>query len=122
MIDRPDAATLLRAMAETLSKEVLPAADGVARHSVRVIANLCRILERELADGSAGSELTRRALAELLGRDGSLAELARALDARLVESPDDVAFASRAHGVILDDVRRRLAIDKPGYEGRGAGG
>ncbi|MGI9589922.1 MAG: DUF6285 domain-containing protein, partial [Myxococcota bacterium] len=83
MLDRPDAVTLLRAMAETLSTEVLPATGGVARHSVRVIANLCRILERELGEGREAPELARRALAELLGRDGSLEELARALDERL---------------------------------------
>ena len=116
MLDRPDAATLLRAMADTLASEVLPTTDGVARHSVRVIANLCRILERELGEGREAPELARSALAELLGRDGTLEELAQALDERLAANPDDLAFEDRARRVILADVRRRLAIDKPGYD------
>jgi len=116
MLDRPDAAALLRAMAETLSNEVLPVTSGAPRHSVRVIANLCRILEREVRAGDDGPERSRRALAELLGRDASLEELAEALDERLAGSPEDEAFEARAVRVILDDVRRRLAIDKPGYE------
>ena len=68
MLDRPDAATLLKAMAETLSNEVLPATSGGTRHAVRVVANLCHILEREVVAGPTASEQTRRALAELLGQ------------------------------------------------------
>ena len=115
MLDRPDAATLLRAMADTLVRDVLPATEGVARHSARVVANLCRILERELADGGAGREQSRRSLSGLLGHDASLEELVRELDARLAAEASDPDFEARAHRVILEDVLRRLAIDKPGY-------
>ena len=134
MIDRPDAPTLLAAMARTLSEEVLPSTSGPAQHAVRVVANLCRILEREFALGSSGSEQSRRALARLLDHDASLPELVEELDARLrdeeVPGPtaDDIAdeseggsastegdFDERARRVILADVERRLAIDRPGY-------
>ena len=60
MLDRPDAATLLKAMAATLSDEVLPTTSGSARHSVRVIANLCLILEREVSTGASAAEQTRQ--------------------------------------------------------------
>lgn len=129
MLDRPDAPTLLHAMAETLSEEILPATRGGAQHSVRVLANLCRILEREVRAGPAPAEQTREALAGLLGRDpregaregdegnGDLAELARELDRRLATAPPtDRELETRAHAVILADIRRRLAIDRPGYD------
>ncbi len=122
MLDRPDAAALLHAMAETLSQEILPATQGGAQHSVRVIANLCRILEREVRAGPTPEERTREALAELLGRvpsrgeEGGLEELARELDRRLATAPAaDRELERRAHAVILEDIRRRLAIDRPDY-------
>lgn len=119
MLDRPDAATLLQAMADTLSDEVLPATSGAARHSVRVVANLCRILEREVRDGGEVHARATRSLAALLGREAPLEELARELDRRLAaggEGAEGAEFEARAGRVLLEDVRRRLAIDKPGYD------
>lgn len=120
MLDRPDAAALLHAMAETLSQEILPATRGGAQHSVRVLANLCRVLEREVRAGPAPAERTREALAGLLGRhdkEADLEELARELDRRLATAPTaDREFETQAHAVILEDIRRRLAIDRPGYD------
>lgn len=121
MLDRPDAATLLRAMAETLSNEVLPATSGGTRHAVRVVANLCRILEREVTIGPSAAEETRQALADLLCRDAKLPELVADLDRALRDgeatgrstSEDD--FDARVREIILADVERRLAIDRPDY-------
>ena len=112
MLDRPDAATLLKAMAATLSDEVLPTTSGATRHAVRVVANLCRILEREMTIGPAASEQTRQALAELLGHEATLPELIVDLDRALC---DGESLDSRARKIILADVERRLAIDRPGY-------
>lgn len=112
MLDRPDAATLLKAMAATLSDEVLPTTSGATRHAVRVVANLCRILEREMTIGPAASEQTRQALAELLGHEATLPELIADLDRALC---DGESLDSRARIIILADVERRLAIDRPGY-------
>ncbi|MFP6653998.1 MAG: DUF6285 domain-containing protein [Myxococcota bacterium] len=113
MLDRPDTAALLKAMARTLSDEVMPATKGATRHAVRVVANLCRILEREVQQGQSASEETRLALAQLLDQDGTLPELVAALDQRL-QSPD-AEFEEAARPVLLADVERRLAINRPGY-------
>lgn len=117
MIDRPDAAQLLHAMADTLTRQVLPSTNGAARHAARVVANLCRILEREAGLGSEAAESARLDLVRLLDREGSLEELVTHLDVSLREmNPEvDPGFETRAHTVLLDDVRRRLAIDQPGY-------
>ncbi len=114
MIDRPDAEGLLSAMARVLTDEVLPATSGPAQHATRVVANLCRILEREQADAGRSAAASREALAALLGREGSLEELVAALDQRLRDA--DEAFDVQALTVLRADVGRRLAIDRPGYD------
>lgn len=123
MIDRPNASQLLHAMAETLESQVVPASQGGARHAARVVANLCRILERETESENSNTEASRRDLEELLASEGSLEELIASLDERLRDLADDdreagsgEALEVRAHAVLLADVRRRLAIDKPGYD------
>lgn len=121
MLDRPDAATLLRAMAATLTDEVMPTTSGPARHSVRVVANLCRILEREVGVGASGAEQTREDLVALLGMDATLPELVAELDRALcadsssANGKDAQPFEARVREVILADVVRRLEIDRPGY-------
>ena len=117
MLDRPDAATLLKAMAATLSDHVLPTTSGSARHAVRVVANLCLILEREVSTGASAAEQTRHSLAELLERDATLPELVAELDRALRDEDldGDGRFDERARQVILADVVRRLSIDRPGY-------
>jgi len=114
MLDRPDAAELLKAMAKTLTDEVLAETSGATRHSVRVVANLCLILEREFEAGPAASEETRQSLADLLGQDTSLPELVAEFDRALRDADDE--FATASHEVLIKDVRSRLAIDRPGYD------
>lgn len=114
MMDRPDAATLLRAMARTLTEDVMPATQGGPQHAARVVANLCRILEREWLAGDDDAIPIREAMAELLGSSDSDFDWAAALDERLRSS--DAAFDARAQKLLLADVRRRLEINRPGYD------
>ncbi len=117
MLDRPDAPTLLKGMAATLTDDVLPTASGPAKHAVRVVANLCRILEREFALGTDHESATRVDLQQLLDEDGTLPELIAELDRRLRDDETGAVddFDTRVRRVILEDVERRLAIDQPGY-------
>ena len=107
MHDDPDAVTLLDAMAKTLTESVVPALSGGVQHEARVVANLCRILARELAEAGADRDM----FAALLGHDGQLADLATELDELIASGqapPDTLA-------VLLSDVTRRAEITKPGY-------
>ena len=113
MLDRPDAAQLLKAMSTTLSEEVMPTTSGATRHSVRVVANLCKILAREVTLGGTASDETRKELTLLLERDGSLRELVAELDRRLRDP--EPAFEASARVILRKDVERRLAINRPGY-------
>lgn len=107
MIDEPDAVTLLEAMARTLSDSVVPALSGGVQHEARVVANLCRILARELT--APGTD--QGTLEALLGHDGDLPDLIGELDAVIAagDAPDDTL------AVLLADVARRAEITKPGY-------
>ena len=70
---RPDAATLLAAVADVLD-DVLPDVSGAKQHQVRVAANLARLVAREAELGpvAAGEELA--ALEALVGPSDSVAE------------------------------------------------
>ncbi len=113
MEDRPTVAELLEAVSTALDDEVLPLTDPAVQHKVRVAANLCRIIERELRLGPPAQARERAALAQLLGRDGTLAELNEALSIHLRTA--DASFLPGALDVLLDAVVDKLAVDKPGY-------
>ena len=95
--DRPTASELLEIMAATLTETVVPATASHAQHQARVAANLCRILSRELATEAQPSV----SLPETL------------LDA-------DDATADAAYPTVLELVRSKLEINKPGYDSHGA--
>ena len=118
MQDRPSASELLATIADLLEGEVLPVTRGALQHSVRVAGNLCRILEREARLGAAHEarevELLAGALGEApAGRD-ALA-LSRALVARLAAGTDP-ALERRAFAALVEIVRGKLAIAKPGHD------
>lgn len=119
MQDRPTAAELLDAIAELLEGEVLDATSGALKHQVRVAGNLCRILQRESELQAGLDGRAREAIAALLGVDpgaaGELAELNAEL-ARRIREGDDVALERAAWPVLLDVVRGKLAVDKPGHD------
>jgi hypothetical protein len=113
--DSPDASLLLGAIADTLEQQVLDHADPSVQHQVRVAANLCRILQREVILAAAADNAARARLATLLGHDGPSHELWRELADRLEAggSDDD---ESAVHATLLAIVRDKLAVAKPGYD------
>jgi hypothetical protein len=118
MQDRPTASELLATIADLLENEVLAATKGGLQHQVRVAGNLCRILEREARLGAAAgareAELLAQALGEApAGRD-ALA-LSHALVAKL-DAGADAALAARSWRALVEIVRGKLAIAKPGHD------
>jgi hypothetical protein len=113
MIDRPDAAQLLEAMAATLTNQVMPSLDGGPKHSARVVANLCGILAREW---NHRADVPLPELQALLAKpDADYADLVAELDRRLTDDGLSDEFAAAAHPIVMAETERRLAIDKPGY-------
>ncbi len=95
--DRPTAVELLEIVAATLSETVVPATAPHAQHQARVAANLCRILGRELAAD---------------------ARPAADLPASLFDTDD--ATADAVFDDVVELVRAKLEINKPGYDTHGA--
>jgi len=110
MNDSPNLTELLDAIDKTLSDDVLPNTSGATRHAVRVAANLCRIVGREL-DAPDGAEV-RLALAQLLDASAD-DDVAALLDQRLAS--DDPTFDASVGDLLFADVCRRADIAKPGY-------
>lgn len=95
--DRPSAAELLEIVAETLSDTVVPATASHAQHQARVAANLCRILSRELAGDERRSPDLPASLTHV-----------------------DDATAEAVYDEVLQLVRSKLDVVKPGYDQHGA--
>jgi hypothetical protein len=118
MQDRPTASELLATIADLLEGDVLAATKGGLQHQVRVAGNLCRILEREASLGAAHDAREVELLASVLGEPASgrsARELSAALVARL-GAGHDAALERRAFPALLEIVRGKLAIAKPGHD------
>ncbi|MCP4957847.1 MAG: hypothetical protein GY925_01120 [Actinomycetia bacterium] len=114
MHDSPSAEALLAAIADTLVDQVLPTTEGGTRHAVRVAANLCRIVIREL-EAPSGDEVDAALAALVRIEEGD--DLATALDERLKEA--DPAFDARVFDLLVADTKRRVDVAKPGYSDAG---
>lgn len=113
MQDLPPAADLLDAIADLLAERVLPeVADPALRHEVRVAASLCRILARESASDDGLDDRQRRALAEVMGEEGTTAHLEGRL-AELLASGRPVDGATIA--ALRELVAAKLEVARPGY-------
>jgi hypothetical protein len=110
----PSAADLLRAVADLLDDEVMPAVPAELAHKVRVASNLARIVGRECELSAPAAEAERRALAGLLGHEGELAELRSELSARLRHG--DLTLERDAWQVAVEVTRQELAVVKPGHD------
>jgi hypothetical protein len=114
---RPSAAELLAAIAALLDDEVLPSAPPHLQHKVRVAANVCRIVQREVTLGPALDHAEAQRWASLLQIDGDLQQLRAALSERL-RSPQ--GFDAEQEQALFDALRQTvigdLQIAKPGYD------
>jgi hypothetical protein len=106
--DIPTAAQLVEAVREFLEGDVSAATDGRVRFHARVAANVCAMVERELALGPAQERAARERLAPFGVVDDF--ELAAAIrSGELDDRYDEVAAAVRA------TVRDKLLVANPKY-------
>lgn len=116
--DRPTQAELLAAVAEFLRDEAVPALDRSApglAFQLRVAANALAILERESRLGPAADAREHRRLVQLLGRDGTLDDLNRALAAELragTRDETDAALMAHLEATVAD----KIAIANPRWK------
>jgi len=117
MQDRPTAEELLLAIERLLDDQVLPATTGPLRHQVRVAANLCRIVRREWTLGPAQETRQVDLLSALLGDadDTSAPALHAILAERILARDAGEPPRDASRETLLEIVREKLAIAKPGY-------
>ena len=104
----PPAADLVDAVRELLEREVIGRLEGDLAFQCRVAANALGIVARELRLGGALDAAERQRLAALLGREGSLEELANDLARRIRSgalAPDDPALLASLRASVADALR-----------------
>ncbi len=127
MQDRPTSVELLEAAADFVDREVVPAIQGARQFQVRVVANVMRIVAREIQMEDPMTRDEVKALAALLGHDKphlhSLDDLhtaAMKLNEELSEKirageADEGAFRAETLKVVRQAVEDKLRIANPRY-------
>jgi Domain of unknown function (DUF6285) len=127
MQDRPSAIELLEAAAQFVEREIVPNTEGQRQFQSRVVANVMRIVAREIADSDSMMRSEVKMLAELLGQERP--HLHGIEDVRRAEMTlaEELSGRIRAGGADSGDVRRgiiaatrqlvenKLKIDNPRY-------
>ena len=114
MQDEPTPTELIKAVADFLRSEIMPAINGHDAFKLRVGINALDLVTRQLAlaDGSDAAELAR--LKELLGTDGSLIDLNRALSEKIATGEVDLNTPGLAEH-LWQTTMDKLAVDQPNY-------
>ena len=114
MQDEPTPEELTRAVADFLRNDIAPVISGHNAFKLRVAINALDLVTRQLRleEGSDAAEAAR--LSQLLGRQGSLGELNRALADRIASGEADLqtpGLADHLRQTTMD----KLAVDQPNY-------
>jgi hypothetical protein len=114
MQDEPTPTELIKAVADFLRDEITPAVTGHNAFKLRVGVNMLDLVARQLtlAQGSDATESAR--LSQLLGTEGSLLDLNRALAARIANGEADLQTPGVAEH-LWETTMDKLAVDQPNY-------
>ena len=114
MQDEPRPEELIKAVADFLRNDIAPEISGHDAFKLRVSINALDLVTRqlELEQGSDAAEAAR--LSQLLGEQGSLAELNRALAGRIAKGELDLQTPGLAEH-LWQTTMDKLAVDQPNY-------
>ena len=114
MQDEPTPTELIKAVADFLRTEITPAIKGHNAFKLRVGINALDLVTRQLAqEGSSDAAETAR-LKALLGIDGSVMELNRALADKIARGEVDLNTPGlKEH--LWPTTMDKLAVDQPNY-------
>jgi hypothetical protein len=112
--DEPTRTELISAVANFLRNELTPQVSGHSAFKLRVAINALELVRRQLAlqGESDVTELAR--LSQLLGMDGSLLDLNRALADRIASGEADLNTPGLAEH-LWQTTLAKLAVDQPSY-------
>jgi len=114
MQDEPIPTELIKAVADFLRNDIAPVISGHNAFKLRVAVNALDLVTRQLTleAGSDAAEAAR--LARLLGMDGSLIELNRALSDKIAKGELDLETPGLAEH-LWQTTMDKLAVDQPNY-------
>jgi hypothetical protein len=114
MQDEPTPTELIKAVADFLRNEITPAITGHNAFKLRVGINALDLVTRQLVleQGDDATEAAR--LTQLLGMDGSLIELNRALSERIAKGELDLQTPGLTEH-LWQTTMDKLAVDQPNY-------
>ncbi|MBR1091407.1 hypothetical protein JQ621_28450 [Bradyrhizobium manausense] len=114
MQDEPTPVELTKSVADFLRNDITPLISGHQAFKLRVAINILDLVTRQLMqeEGSEAKEVER--LRALLGMDGSVADLNRALADRIAKGEVDLATPGLAEH-LWQTTMDKLAVDQPNY-------
>jgi len=114
MQDEPTPVELIKAVADFLRTEIMPATKGHNAFKLRVGINALDLVTRQLALQGPGEAAEAARLKALLGIDGSLIELNRALADKIASGELDLNTPGlKEH--LWHTTMDKLAVDQPNY-------
>ncbi|MCC8984039.1 DUF6285 domain-containing protein [Bradyrhizobium acaciae] len=114
MQDEPTPTELIKAVADFLRNEIAPAIKGHNSFKLRVGINALDLVTRQLGLAEAGDATEAARLKALLGADGSLMELNRALSERIASGEVDLTTPGLSEH-LWQTTMDKLAVDQPNY-------
>ena len=114
MQDEPTPTELIEAVAGFLRNELTPTIGGHSAFKLRVAINALDLVTRQLMLESSSDAAETTRLTQLLGAQGSLAELNRALAGRIAKGEADLQTPGLAEH-LWQTTMDKLAIDQPNY-------
>ena len=127
MQDRPTSVELLGAAADFVDRELVPTIEGARQFQLRVVANVMRIVAREIQHEDKFARDEVKTLAALLGHEKphlhSLEDLRKAamtmgeeLSAKIREDKaEDGAWRAEVLALVRNSVENKLRIANPKY-------
>jgi len=114
MQDEPTPIELTKAVADFLRNDITPLISGHQAFKLRVAVNILDLVTRQLTqeEGSDAKEVER--LRALLGVDGPVTDLNRALAKRIARGEIDLATPGLAEH-LWQTTMDKLAVDQPNY-------
>ena len=114
MQDEPTPTELIKAVADFLRHEIAPEISGHHAFKLRVSINALDLVTRQLKleANSDAAEVAR--LSQLLGMEGSLGDLNRALAGRIASGEADLQTPGLAEH-LWQTTMDKLAVDQPNY-------
>ena len=114
MQDEPTPTELIKAVADFLRNHIAPAISGHNAFKLRVSINALDLVTRQLLLEQGGDAAEAARLVQLLGTQGSLGELNRALAEDIATGEVDLQTPGLAEH-LWQTTMAKLAVDQPNY-------